>query len=165
MLSGRRLLVTMLIIFRNATIDFMQPIAPPIALHKYILNLRRRLVALPIPDGRFIDTDSCRRLLLEQSQIKSSLLDMVAEGIEFFGIFRRLGGLTLSAPSNETAMNPCVCGFLTDSQKECTWMPLQIQRYRSRVLDPLLDGIDIQIEVPGLRYQELDIKTLMKVWP
>ena len=56
------------------------------------------------------------------------------------------------------AMNPCVCGFLTDPQKECTCTPMQIQRYRSRVSGPLLDRIDIQIEVPGLRYQELASK-------
>ena len=55
-------------------------------------------------------------------------------------------------------MNPCVCGFLTDPQKECTCTPLQIQRYRSKVSGPLLDRIDIQIEVPGLRYQELASK-------
>jgi magnesium chelatase family protein len=55
-------------------------------------------------------------------------------------------------------MNPCVCGFLTDPQKECTCTPLQIQRYRSKVSGPLLDRIDIQVEVPGLRYQELASK-------
>ena len=55
-------------------------------------------------------------------------------------------------------MNPCPCGFMTDPQKECTCTPLQIQRYRSKVSGPLLDRIDIQIEVPGLRYQELASK-------
>lgn len=55
-------------------------------------------------------------------------------------------------------MNPCVCGFRTEPQKECTCTPIQIQRYRSRVSGPLLDRIDIQIEVPGLRYQELASK-------
>src|SRR5207237_3267555 len=49
----------------------------------------------------------------------------------------------------------CPCGFLTDPQKECVCTPLQIQRYRSRVSGPLLDRIDIQVEVPTLRYQEL----------
>jgi magnesium chelatase family protein len=53
------------------------------------------------------------------------------------------------------ATQPCLCGFLTDPQKECTCTPLQIQRYRSRVSGPLLDRIDIQIEVPALRYQDL----------
>jgi magnesium chelatase family protein len=56
------------------------------------------------------------------------------------------------------AMNPCPCGFLTDPQKECVCTPLQIQRYRSKVSGPLLDRIDIQVEVPTLRYQELASK-------
>ncbi len=53
------------------------------------------------------------------------------------------------------AMNPCPCGFFTDPQKECGCTPLQIQRYRSRVSGPLLDRIDIQVEVPALRYEDL----------
>ena len=56
------------------------------------------------------------------------------------------------------AMNPCPCGFFTDPQKECICTPLQIQRYRSKVSGPLLDRIDIQVEVPTLRYQELASK-------
>ncbi len=48
------------------------------------------------------------------------------------------------------AMNPCPCGFLGDPQKECACTPLQIQRYRSNVSGPLLDRIDIQVEVPTL---------------
>ncbi len=53
------------------------------------------------------------------------------------------------------AMQQCPCGFFTDPTKECGCTPFQIQRYRSRVSGPLLDRIDIQIEVPALRYQEL----------
>ncbi len=56
------------------------------------------------------------------------------------------------------AMNPCPCGFFTDPQKECICTPLQIQRYRSKVSGPLLDRIDIQLEVPTLRYQDLASK-------
>ncbi|MEE9143506.1 MAG: ATP-binding protein [Candidatus Binatia bacterium] len=52
-------------------------------------------------------------------------------------------------------MNPCLCGFFTDPQKECLCTPLQIQQYRSRVSGPLLDRIDIQVEAPALRYQDL----------
>jgi magnesium chelatase family protein len=44
------------------------------------------------------------------------------------------------------------CGFLTDPQKECACTPSQVQRYRARVSGPLLDRIDIQLEVPVLRY-------------
>lgn len=53
------------------------------------------------------------------------------------------------------AMNPCPCGFLGDSQKACTCSEFQIQRYRSRVSGPLLDRIDLQIEVPRLSPEEL----------
>ena len=56
------------------------------------------------------------------------------------------------------AMNPCPCGFFTDPQKECGCTPPQIQRYRSKVSGPLLDRIDIQVEVPALRYHELASK-------
>ena len=53
------------------------------------------------------------------------------------------------------AMNPCPCGYLGDSQKQCTCSEFQIQRYRSRLSGPLLDRIDIQIEVPRLSTDEL----------
>lgn len=53
------------------------------------------------------------------------------------------------------AMNPCPCGFLGDTQKQCTCSEFQIQRYRSRLSGPLLDRIDLQIEVPRLSPEEL----------
>lgn len=53
------------------------------------------------------------------------------------------------------AMNPCPCGFLGDSQKQCSCSEFQIQRYRSKLSGPLLDRIDLQIEVPRLSPDEL----------
>ncbi len=53
------------------------------------------------------------------------------------------------------SMNPCPCGYLGDSQKSCTCSEFQIQRYRSRLSGPLLDRIDMQIEVPRLTSDEL----------
>ena len=53
------------------------------------------------------------------------------------------------------AMNPCPCGFLGDKEKQCTCSEFQIQRYRSRLSGPLLDRIDLQIEVPRLSAEEL----------
>lgn len=53
------------------------------------------------------------------------------------------------------AMNPCPCGFLGDSQKPCSCSEFQVQRYRSRLSGPLLDRIDLQIEVPRLSPEEL----------
>lgn len=53
------------------------------------------------------------------------------------------------------AMNPCPCGYLGDTKKHCTCTEFQIQRYRSRLSGPMLDRIDIQIEVPRLSEAEL----------
>ncbi len=57
------------------------------------------------------------------------------------------------------AMNPCPCGFLSDLSGKCTCTAPQIQRYRSKISGPLLDRIDIQIEVPRVEYKDLSSKT------
>jgi magnesium chelatase family protein len=54
-----------------------------------------------------------------------------------------------------SAMNPCPCGYFGDVRHQCTCTPGQIQRYRRRVSGPLLDRIDIHIEVPAVPYKEL----------
>ena len=53
------------------------------------------------------------------------------------------------------AMNPCPCGYLGDKEKQCTCTEFQISRYLSRLSGPLLDRIDLQIEVPKLTSDEL----------
>ena len=53
------------------------------------------------------------------------------------------------------AMNPCPCGFLGDKQKSCTCSEFQINRYLSKLSGPLLDRIDLQVEVPRLTTDEL----------
>jgi len=53
------------------------------------------------------------------------------------------------------AMNPCPCGFFGDSTRECHCSPPQIQRYVSKISGPLIDRIDIHIEVPAVKYKEL----------
>src|SRR5262245_17022120 len=49
----------------------------------------------------------------------------------------------------------CLCGYFSDLQHECTCTPQQVQRYRTKISGPLLDRIDIQIEVPAVKYKEL----------
>lgn len=56
------------------------------------------------------------------------------------------------------AMNPCPCGFFGDPEKECTCTPHQVQRYINRLSGPLLDRIDLHIEVPRLTYSEMAAK-------
>jgi len=53
------------------------------------------------------------------------------------------------------AMNPCPCGYYTDPKRECRCSQKQIQTYRNKISGPLLDRIDIHIEVPAIRYQDL----------
>ncbi len=53
------------------------------------------------------------------------------------------------------AMNPCPCGFLGDKVKECKCSPMQVQRYRSQISGPLLDRIDMHVEVPPVPVQEI----------
>ena len=53
------------------------------------------------------------------------------------------------------ATQPCPCGFWNDPTRECRCTPLQIQRYVGRVSGPLLDRIDIHVDVPAVRFKEL----------
>lgn len=65
---------------------------------------------------------------------------------------------SVSFPANFmliAAMNPCPCGFATDPTRECTCSPGTIARYQKRLSGPLLDRIDIHIEVPRIEYEKL----------
>ncbi|MBQ1456601.1 MAG: YifB family Mg chelatase-like AAA ATPase [Thermoguttaceae bacterium] len=53
------------------------------------------------------------------------------------------------------ALNPCPCGYLGDARRACRCSPTQIEKYRSRISGPLLDRIDIHLEVPPIEYREL----------
>src|SRR2546426_12181580 len=58
------------------------------------------------------------------------------------------------------ATQPCLCGYYTDPSKECTCTPLQIQKYMARISGPLLDRIDLHIEVPAVKFKELSSKAV-----
>ncbi|MCX5655263.1 MAG: YifB family Mg chelatase-like AAA ATPase, partial [Planctomycetota bacterium] len=53
------------------------------------------------------------------------------------------------------ALNPCPCGYLTDTKRECHCTPRQVQAYMGKISGPLLDRIDIHLEVPAVPYREL----------
>jgi len=69
---------------------------------------------------------------------------------------------TVNFPASFTllaAMNPCPCGYYTDPRKQCKCTPMQIDKYLSRISGPLLDRIDIHIEVPGVPFSALRSQT------
>lgn len=71
-------------------------------------------------------------------------------------ISRAMGSVTF--PANlmlVAAMNPCPCGFRADPKRQCSCTPMQIERYLGRISGPLLDRIDIHIEVPPVPFREL----------
>ncbi|HUS45086.1 MAG TPA: ATP-binding protein, partial [Phycisphaerae bacterium] len=57
------------------------------------------------------------------------------------------------------ALNPCPCGYLTDPKRECHCTPRQIQNYMGKISGPLLDRIDIHLDVPAVPYRELRGRT------
>ncbi|HXQ21350.1 MAG TPA: YifB family Mg chelatase-like AAA ATPase [Candidatus Acidoferrales bacterium] len=94
----------------------------------------------------------------ELPEFRKNVLEVLRQPLEEMRITisRAVGSITY--PANVmlvAAMNPCPCGFYGDPQKDCTCSTLQIQRYRAKISGPLLDGIDIQVEVPAVRYKEL----------
>ena len=63
--------------------------------------------------------------------------------------------MELSDWYGKMATQECPCGFYTDLTHQCTCSPNQIQRYRARVSGPLLDRIDLHVEVPSVKYRDL----------
>ena len=66
---------------------------------------------------------------------------------------------TITYPSKfmfVASMNPCPCGYYGDPFNECTCMPYQIKRYISKISGPLLDRIDLQIEVAPIKFSDLE---------
>lgn len=94
----------------------------------------------------------------ELPEFKKNVLEALRQPIEDLTVTISRANLRITFPSAfmlVTAMNPCPCGYLSDFQHRCTCTPHQIQRYKSRLSGPLIDRIDIHIEVPALAYKEL----------
>ncbi len=76
-------------------------------------------------------------------------------------VSRVKGSLTFPAKFILAAtMNPCPCGFLNDPVKDCVCTPYQVQQYRRKVSGPLLDRIDLHVEVPRVKYERLASEAL-----
>jgi magnesium chelatase family protein len=94
----------------------------------------------------------------ELPEFKRSALEVLRQPLEDgkVTISRAAGSLTFPAEFMlVAAMNPCPCGYFGDLKRECRCGPLQVQRYRQRVSGPLLDRIDLHIEVPAVEYRDV----------
>jgi magnesium chelatase family protein len=94
----------------------------------------------------------------ELPEFKKHVLELLRQPLEegTVSIVRAKMGLTFSARFMLlAAMNPCPCGFHGDTKNSCNCTAVQIQRYESRISGPLLDRIDLHLEVAALDYNEM----------
>ncbi|UCF62937.1 MAG: YifB family Mg chelatase-like AAA ATPase [bacterium] len=94
----------------------------------------------------------------ELPEFKKNVLEVMRQPMEDGRVTISRALFSITYPANfmlAAAMNPCPCGYYTDPNKECSCTSQNIQKYLSRVSGPLLDRIDIQIEVPAVQYKEL----------
>ncbi len=94
----------------------------------------------------------------ELPEFDRSVLEVLRQPLEDQKVTISRAAMSLTFPASfmlAAAMNPCPCGFWNDPTRECRCTPLQIQRYVGRISGPLLDRIDIHIDVPAVRFNEL----------
>jgi magnesium chelatase family protein len=94
----------------------------------------------------------------ELPEFPRNVLEVLRQPLEDGTVTIARAAMSLSFPARfmlAAAMNPCPCGYFNDKSRECRCSPPMIQRYVSKVSGPLLDRIDIHIEVPAVQYKEL----------
>jgi magnesium chelatase family protein len=94
----------------------------------------------------------------ELAEFDRDTLEVLRQPLEDGRVTISRAAATLTYPARFTlvaALNPCPCGRWGDPTGQCRCTPMQIQRYVSRISGPLLDRIDMQVEVPALRFEEL----------
>ena len=92
----------------------------------------------------------------ELPEFKRNVLEVLRQPLENGEVTVSRAVASITYPANfmlVAAMNPCPCGYLGDSRHQCTCTTGQIHRYRHKVSGPLLDRIDIHIEVPAVALQ------------
>jgi magnesium chelatase family protein len=94
----------------------------------------------------------------ELPEFRRNVLEVLRQPLEDGEVNISRAAISLSYPARfmlAAAMNPCPCGYFGDRQRKCGCPPPLVQRYLSRVSGPLLDRIDLHVEVPSVRYREL----------
>jgi magnesium chelatase family protein len=99
----------------------------------------------------------------ELPEFDRSVLEVLRQPLEDQHVTISRASMSLTFPASfvlAAAMNPCPCGFWNDPTRECRCSPMQIQRYVGRISGPLLDRIDIHVDVPAVKFRELRGDTL-----
>ncbi|MFZ1134115.1 MAG: YifB family Mg chelatase-like AAA ATPase, partial [Candidatus Korobacteraceae bacterium] len=94
----------------------------------------------------------------ELPEFPRNVLEVMRQPLEDGNVTIARAAMSLSFPARfmlVAAMNPCPCGYFNDRTRECHCTPMIIQRYISKISGPLLDRIDIHIDVPAVNYREL----------
>jgi magnesium chelatase family protein len=94
----------------------------------------------------------------ELLEFSKHTLELLRQPLENGSITIARAAQTLTYPAKVmlvAAMNPCPCGYLTDARKRCTCSGVEVKRYRGRLSGPLLDRIDLHVEVPAVPYEDL----------
>ena len=94
----------------------------------------------------------------ELSEYKKHVLEVLRQPLEDLKVTISRAASTITYPSSfmlVAAMNPCPCGYFSDPKHDCRCTFHQIHRYRSKISGPLLDRIDIHVEVPAVPYHAL----------
>ncbi|RME39228.1 MAG: ATP-binding protein [Planctomycetota bacterium] len=94
----------------------------------------------------------------EFPEFSRSALEALRQPMEDARVTIARAHATVSFPASfmlVAAMNPCPCGYATDPRRPCKCTPLQVDRYLSRISGPLVDRIDIHVEVPAVPFHEL----------
>lgn len=94
----------------------------------------------------------------ELPEFKKNALEVLRQPLEDGRVSISRSLVSLSYPADfmlVAAMNPCPCGYMTDDQHPCSCTPLAVQRYRGKLSGPLLDRIDLHVDVPAVPYEDL----------
>lgn len=94
----------------------------------------------------------------ELPEFPRNVLEVMRQPLEDGTVCIARAAMSLTFPARfmlATAMNPCPCGFHNDRTRECRCTPPMIQRYISKISGPLMDRIDIHIDVPAVNYKEM----------
>ena len=94
----------------------------------------------------------------ELPEFPRNVLEVMRQPLEDHTVTIARASMSLTFPARfmlAAAMNPCPCGYFNDKSRECMCTPPMIQRYVAKISGPLLDRIDIHIEVPAVQYKEL----------